>query len=565
MNQLRQATANIQEQVGKMTATQKLLLASLTVIASMTLFLVSQYASKPSMVDLMASGGEANTVQALQAGGFNAQMVDGKIVLPDGQQRFALAYLSESGQLPGDTTLMFSNLIGSQDWKASSSQHRQQFNIALQNELSSVLSKFSSISRANVILDVPMTSGLGRASRKATASVTLFTQSGGPISQGMVDAAARLVSGAVSGLTPDGVQVIDGTTGQARVTTNDESLSSTRYLDYAGQVEKHTQQKIETMFAHIPGVVVSVTARVDITSVQSTENQFLPTGKGSVSVVSGETKTSNSTKQSSRGGEPGVRSNQTASIGTGGGSGTSAEDETGDTQFQVAIGQKTTSVVDPRGMPTQLNASIIIPQEYIESIIKRSRPEVEGEEPTPITAQESQDFFDTLRSTFESLIQPHLVGVGPEGLPVTGNLMVSMAPVGFSVVANGGTQSVGLLGSLASGNGGGGLGASGGLIEKAMIGVLAFISFIMMFIMMKRTGKKIELPSAQELVGVPPHLEAIDDLVGEASEGEHVMTGIEIDDQLLEVQQLREQVAELIKLDPETAAGLVDRWAEHVD
>mgnify|MGYP003630077643 CR=1 FL=1 len=564
MDQLRQALANIQQQIGKMNASQKLLLASLAVIATMTLFLVSQYASKPAMVDLVSAGGEASTVQALQAGGFDAQMIDGKVVLPDGQQRFALAYLSESGQLPGDTTLMFSNLIGSQDWKASSAQHRQQFNIALQNELSGVISKFSSISRANVILDVPQTSGLGRASRKATASVTLFTQSGGPISQDMVDAAARLVSGAVSGLTPDGVQVVDGTTGRARTTTNDEALSSTRYLDYAGQVEKHTQQKIETMFAHIPGVVVSVTARVDITSVQSTENKYLPKDEGSVQMLAGETKSSNSTSQTSRGAEPGVRSNQTASINTGRGSGTSAEDETGDTQFQVAIGQKTTSVVDPRGMPTQLNSSVIIPQEYIESIIKRSRPEVEGEEPASITSQEAQDFFESIRLTFESLVRPHLVGVGPQGEPVTGNLTVSMAPLGLSLISGGGAQSVGLLGSLAGGNGGGGmLGSTGGLIEKAMIGVLAFVSFVMMFMMMKRTGKNIELPSAQELVGVPPHLETLDDLVGEASEGEHVMTGIEIDDQLVEVQQLREQVAELIKQDPESAAGLVDRWATH--
>jgi len=559
MDQLRQAMGNIQRQVGKMTASQKLLLASLVVIAMMTLFLVSQYAAKPAMVELMAAGGQVDTVRSLQGGGFDAKVVNGQVVVPEGQQRYALAYLSESGQLPGDTTILFSNLIGSQDWKASSSQHRQQFNIALQNELSRIITNFSSINRANVILDVPQSTGLGRASRSATASVTLFTLSSGPISQNMVDATARLVSGAVAGLSPQAVQVIDGTTGRARTTTDEETQVSSRYLEYSTQVENHTKQKIESLLNRVPGVVVSITARVDITQVHSSELLYATPGEGTVSAVSSEKTIANSTKQATPGAEPGVRSNQTASINSGTGSGSSTENETGDRQFENAIGQRTKTVVDPRGMPTHLSASVIIPQEYIESVIERARPEVEGEDPTPVTDQEAIDFFETFRPTFEGLIQPHLVSVGPDGQSIPGTLTVSMTPLGTSLTMMGDIKSAGLMGSLAGG--GGMLGSAGDLIEKGLVVALAAISFLMMLMMVKRSSKKIELPSAKELVGVPPHLETVGDLVGEAGEGDHVMTGIEIDDQILEVQQIREQVAELIKQDPETAAGLVDRWA----
>lgn len=563
MDQLRRASANIQQQVGKMTASQKLLLASLVVIAVMTLFLVSQYAAKPVMVDLMAAGGQVDTVRSLQSGGFDAQVVDGRVVLPEGQQRYALAYLSESGQLPGDTTLLFSNLIGSQDWKASSSQHRQQYHIALQNELSRTLGNFSSIHKASVILDIPLSSGLGRASRTGTASVTLFGNSGGPLSQDMVDAAARLVSGAVSGLSPVNVQVIDGSTGRARTASGDESQSSSRYLEYSNQVEKHISQKIEGLLGYIPGVVVSVTARVDITKVESSENVYLPSGEGSVSMVINDNKVTNSTKQASQSAEPGVRSNQSASINSAGGEGTSVESETGDTSFQVQIGQRTKRVSDPRGMPTHLSASIIVPQEYIESIIQRSRPVVEGEEPAPVTADEARNFFTTVRADFENQVQPHLVSVGEDGETTSGNLIVSMAPIGASISGMPGVQNVGFMSSLSGGEGM--LGTSGKLIETVLVGVLAVVSLGMMLMMVKRSSKKIELPSAQELVGVPPHLDSVGDLVGEASEGDHVMTGIEIDDQLLEVQHLREQVAELINQDPKSAAGLVERWAESAD
>jgi len=46
MDRLRKVLANIQTQLGGMTATQKLLVGSLVVILLMTLFLVSQYAGK---------------------------------------------------------------------------------------------------------------------------------------------------------------------------------------------------------------------------------------------------------------------------------------------------------------------------------------------------------------------------------------------------------------------------------------------------------------------------------------------------------------------------------------
>ncbi len=560
MDQLRRVMTQIQEQIAKMTASQKLLLASLAVIAVMTLFLVSQYAAKPSMVNLMAAGQQENTVRALQSAGFKAAVVDGQVVLPEGQQRAAVSYLAESGQLPGDTTLLFSNLIGSQDWKASSQQHRQQYNIALQNELAANIAHFSGVSKASVILDVPETTGLGRAARPSTASVTVFTAGTGGVPQNMVDAVARLVSGAVSGLNPEGVQVIDGSTGRACKVNSEESASSGRYLEYAAQVEKHTRGKIEGLFGHIPNVIVSVTAHVDITRVQSTENLFAPNGEGSVSLLSSETKTDSTTRQASRGAEPGVRSNQSVSINQGGGSGNSAEQNMGDTEFSTAIGSRTKTVLDPRGMPTHLSASVIIPQEYITKMIELGRVAEDGVEPQPVTQAEAEEFFALARANLESLVRPHLISMGPEGQVLQGELSLQMSPMGGLMVSPVGGQGVGMLGALTGG--GGALAGGGRLVETVLVGVLAVISLGMMAMMVKRTSKRIDLPDAEKLVGIPADLGTGGDLIGEASEGEHVMTGIEVDDQLVEVQHLREQVAEMIKQDPESAAGLVERWAE---
>lgn len=562
MEQLRRVMTQIQEQFAKLTASQKLLIASLAVIASMTLFLVSQYAAKPTMIDLMTAGSEFDTVGALQAGGFTAELEDGRVVIPEGQQRSALAYLAESGKLPGDTTLLFSNLIGSQDWKASSQQHRQQYNIALQNELSANIALFRGVQKASVILDIPQTSGLGRAARPATGSVTIFNSGVGGLSQDMVDAAAQLVASSVSGLSPERVRVIDGSTGRARKTSDDSTRSSGRYLEYAAEVEKHTREKIEGLFGHIPNVVVSVTAHVDITSVQSTENLYAPKDEGSVALLKSETKTDSTTQQASRGAEPGVRSNQAVSINQGGGSGNSSEQNMGDTEFDTAIGSRTKTVLDPRGMPTHLSASVIIPQEFIIQIISQSRTVADGEEAPPVTVDEAQNFFDQAKPSFEELVRPHLISMGAEGLIAQGDLSLQMAPMGGLMFSSGGGQGLGMLGSLTSGGSEGLLASGERFIETILVGVLAVIAMGMMGLMVKRSSKRIDLPNAAELVGIPPNLETNGDLIGEAGEGEHVMTGIEIDEQVVQVQHLREQVTDLIQSDPESAANLVERWAE---
>ena len=156
MNQLRRIIDNASTYIGQMGASQKLLLASLAVIAAMTMFLVSQYASKPSLVDLMSESGDPMALASLRSAGIDAQIVNGQIQVPPSQRTSAMALLAQSGQLPGDTTLLFQNLIQSQDWKASKEQHRQQFNIALQNELSRIISQFRFVKSANVILDVAL-------------------------------------------------------------------------------------------------------------------------------------------------------------------------------------------------------------------------------------------------------------------------------------------------------------------------------------------------------------------------------------------------------------------------
>jgi flagellar biosynthesis/type III secretory pathway M-ring protein FliF/YscJ len=98
------------------------------------------------------------------------------------------------------------------------------------------------------------------------------------------------------------------------------------------------------------------------------------------------------------------------------------------------------------------------------------------------------------------------------------------------------------------------------LIKTALLGVLAFVALGMMLMMVRKAGKSTKLPTAEELVGLPPALEPGTDVVGEAMEGDTAMQGIEIDDDALKTGKMLEEIGTLVKTNPQTAATVFSRW-----
>jgi flagellar biosynthesis/type III secretory pathway M-ring protein FliF/YscJ len=108
--------------------------------------------------------------------------------------------------------------------------------------------------------------------------------------------------------------------------------------------------------------------------------------------------------------------------------------------------------------------------------------------------------------------------------------------------------------------GGGFLAMGGGLIEKGLLGLLAAVALGLMFMMTRRTSKKVELPTAEEIVGLPPTLESKSDLIGEAEEGDSPLAGIELDESEVAAQKMLDQVKDLAKTNPDSAANMIKRW-----
>lgn len=570
MDALRQILANITEQAKKLSASHKLALASTALLLLTLLFVVAQWSGRPDMVELLpgAAPAEISAAESTLANvGFRVEPRNGRLMIAAADAPRARAVLAETGRMPSDKTLLFKNLIENSRWTNSQQDNERNYLNALMNELALTISQFKGVRTAKVIIDAPRPMGLGAAVKKPTASATVWTQSGEAMPQSMVDAVANFIAGSVAGLDVERVRIIDGTSGRQRRARAEESELSTTYLEHAARVEAQTRDKVLDLLSYIPGVIVAVTAQVDVTRVTRSTKSYLPEGEGSLAIEKRSTETTTRSVEAVPGGEPGPMSNQLADInrGLGGAAGGSESTET-TSESEAFAGVENETVVDPRGQPTMVAVSVNVPASFIEGLVK-----MKGGEPDAAAVARK---FEEVQAMIRASIRPQVRAM----TAATNQKLDSRAlealvdeSISVSIIPDGATATVaapqaGMLASFMGGGGGGGgggaFGPGGGLVEKGVLGLLAMVALGMMVVMVRKAGKKTEIPSAEELVGVPPSLELQADVIGEADEGELAMEGIEVGDEQMQSKKLLETVSQMVESNPESAAKLLNRWID---
>jgi flagellar biosynthesis/type III secretory pathway M-ring protein FliF/YscJ len=600
MDRLRAILATIGTQLGKLTVTQRLLIASLCVVMLMTFFLVSQYTGSPETKALLPTGtpdDQQKAVAFLNQKGIPYKVAtDGKVMVTPEQKYIALAAMTREQALPGDKKLLFEGLVTNTSWIKSLSDKQVEQNIALQNELARVIRAIPGIDDASVFISRPAEQvGLGAHAKKAVAQLTIFPSGGQGLDQQTVNALSDLISGSVSGLDPKDVAIIDGKNRRSYRAVSRDDLSAGgggSYIEQVAQVEKRLQEKLTEHLRFIPDVILSVNAIVDASRREFTKNEYLPKGAGTVSLPTKDTTTTNTSQSKASAAEPGVGSNIGMSVNQSGGSGlTTSNEEAGTNEYENKVGEVRTMQRDAQGRPTKINVTVSVPREYIAAIIKQGKSTTTGgggvatpatstttgaSEPTD--AEIAAKFDSDVKSKIEEMIAPLVEtegagatqGGGATGAVnpqlVAGTVKAFLIPVSM-VGTSGGGGGIGAgtgtkTGLFGGGSGGGMLSLllDGGVIKTAMLGVLAFVALGMMLMMVRKAGKAPKLPSAEELVGLPPALEPGTDVVGEAMEGDTAMAGIEIDDDALKTGKMLEEIGDLVKSNPQTAASVFTRW-----
>lgn len=586
MDQLRQVLETIRKHLGGLGASQKLLLGSLAVILVMTLGFIALYAGTPRMVELLpgiAPESQRSAANFLAAANIKHEIgADGKLKVPAEREVQARAMLAENGKLPGDKSIMFDTLIEKQSWINSRQQNEQLYIIALQNQLANDIANFKGVRSATVILDIPEASGIGRVVRQPTASATVVSRDGLPLAQATVDAIAGYIAGSRAGLEIDRVRVIDSAAGKQRRATTETDLIPTTYLEHATRVETLTRDKIAEMLGYIPGVIVSVTAQVDVTKVNSVTTEQLPKGQGTLNELKRTTEKEEKSVQvspggggagggSGAGGEAGLQANVGADLNRGGrtAGGSNTSTTTSDSEFEIIPGTKQSTVVDPRGMATMVAVSVNVPRGFVSALVNSaagSAGSAGGGAATPPTDQQIDDQFDkAIRPKIEASIRPHVRtmmasanrAMSDQELDRLVQQSVSVALMPVDLPASAQPAKAGLLGGV-----GGGFALGGGIIDKVVLGGMAVLALGMMLMLVKKAGKKQDVPTAEELIGLPPQLDGGSDLIGEAHEGDAPLEGIEVDEDQVQSQKILEQVGDLVNENPGSAAKLLQRWMQ---
>ena len=561
MDRIRVILATVQKHLGGMNASQKLLIASGVVILLMTLFLVTQYASTPQMVALSREGGdEQDRLHGFLATSKWERGVDydlspsGDVVVRPELKYKIVADMSQSGQLPEQTGIFFDNLFDIQTFTQTNQQHHTAYLIAKQNELGRVISEMPGIDRAKVMLNVPPTTGIGHRMSKASASVSVQTVSGDRIAQRTVDAIAAFVAGATERVNIEDVSITDGLASY-KARDPDELVLGDR-LSYARGIEREFERKIEPIVG-IEGARVMVTADVNLSRSQIDELYVLPNNEGSqVFTIRDRTM---DTEDASKGGgaEPGIRSNTGATVNTGSGPGQSSTTSEVESEMSAQPGSRRTKTDVPGGDWTKIVATIGIPRGSIVRMLQsQGTPGAEGEAPLP-DDQEVTGAFEAQKQRLTEAVQEHLTATTRKGERVAGVVKVTLLPIdapSTGGLAPGAASPTGFPFLELAGGG-------SGLMERVLVGALALFAVGMMLMMVRKAGKKIELPSPEELVGIPPALASENDIVGEADETDTPMTGIEVDDHQAQANKMLEQVSDLVQKNPETAARLIGRWS----
>lgn len=561
MDRLNGVLDQIKRALRELSGTQKLLIASLVVILAMTMFLVVRYTAQPAMVAMLPGAPSADQSEAArflreQGVAFKRNQANEVLVSPELSEAL-VAGMFESGYTPSDTTLYFNNLIDRQSWTMSSTQIDQMYNTALQNQLARSIGMFKGVSRADVVIDAPEPRSLGMAVRQPTASINIVMEGNRSLSQQMVDGAAGMVASAKAGLRLENIRVIDGNSGrQFRPRTEEDGFAG-NYLEYVIKNEEKVYDKLAGSLSYIPGVIIAVNAQIDARRSVVETSTVLDPGKGTVTAPLRETTQERTQQSASRGAEPGVRPNTGLDINNAGASGNTLTDVSTTSEFETQFGRRVERITDPRGTPLKIAATINIPRSFFVAQWRAANGSSDNPADdvlAPVIAQE----ISRIREGVIPLIDSESAGGAP------GSVVVSVIPdINRLREAMPEAFAAGAGGAAASGSGGiGGILAAAGGVRTVVLTALALAALALMAVTVRRATKADKLPTAEELVGLPPALSGETDLVGEAGEADAALSGIELTDDAIQSQKVLEQVVDMVKQRPSESASLLNRWIQ---
>jgi flagellar biosynthesis/type III secretory pathway M-ring protein FliF/YscJ len=534
----------IRQQLAGLTATQRMLVGTLVAVMVLTLLYWGKYAGNPEMVPVLDQSLNEDEIgridMALEGRGIPHSVSGGKVLVPADRKMEVVADLMFQQMLPRETRSAFEEMSKQISPFGGPSERDANYNHATELTLAQIIRRFPGVGDAQVIIN-PKSERRVENSIVPTATVFITTRDpSAPIKQ-LIASAADGVAGSVSGLTRGHVSVIvNGMSHRVPDVDNNPMALSDDLLDRKQRSEERLEQKIRDQFAYIQGLTATVT--VDVENRSMTEQKTVYDADHTV-VKPNEIQSSNSESNSAPppAAEPGVGANAAASIATSGGGGsqnTTTSDEK--TKNTILPSSTLTNTQTPAGKDTAQSATVRVPRSYFVGIFKQRNANAKDPDDTALQTIATAE-LTSIRNGVKKCV----------GLKSDDDLSVDMytdaTPGTALVMATTTTPASPALGSVT---------AYG---KEIAIGVLAVVSLFLMSSMVRKSAPA-PLVAAQVVSEPPPILAAGEGLAGEAAMSDATLSGMELDDDAVQTQQMLEQVSTMVKENPDGAAALVKRW-----
>jgi len=541
MEFIKRNLTQIQAQLGSMSFATRWLIGSLVVIMLLVGGMLVYWGGAADMVpvDGIKTGTTAEAVAMLEADGINTRVSGGKLLVKKDDLHQAVASLSRGGRLNPNASAAFDELLSDEgsSWMLSSTDKNRRYLLAKGHFLSAVIGSFPNVESASVILDKPEANGFGVTHVDSSASVMVTMRAGSKVSRQTADTLIHMVASAVAGLQEQHVTVSDTVNSRSFTAADPLEEDAIASVEATLANERLHKQKIEQVLRSWEGVMVAV----KIVTSQVVREQVQETTWDKPAISSAQT-TETVQRNVSNAGEPGIRPNVGSTIDGGGSSGTELTENTSTEEFSNPLAARIANISKAGNMIRKINVSVVVPRSYYVRIFKAQNPEAEAP-----TDEELQPIIDKEQAKIAKVVEPQIVSSDEDMQP--GQISVEMVydQAYLEPVAAGVSSGLGAV-------------VSSDMAQNGILAGLAVMSFGLMFYMVRRATRKEEMPSIEELAGVPPTLPTDDDLIGEVEEMGNTLDGVELDEDELRARQIADQISDLVRANPEEAGGLLTKW-----
>lgn len=316
-----------------------------------------------------------------EAGLKNWELEGNRIKIPGGEKHVFIAALAEYNALPADPYTHLTGVMNGSNPFTSRFELDVKMKAAKQQELALVISRFRNVEQASVLFDEVEKDGLRRQKIK-TASVAVQTNGAG-LEEGQVKAIRNLLSSSYAGLERGSISITDTTSGISHSEPGDAASGGDGlYASAKKQYEADWRKKIIDRLAMVPGINVGVNVEMhpeiqaDTTTVKY-DPKVVPIRASESTLDS----TSSGPNMSGRPGAVpngvGAVGNQPAEVATMPGPKSSQNSTTSETVSMA--GHEQTLLRKSPLVPQRVTASIDVPLSYFVKVWRQANPTPAGQ------------------------------------------------------------------------------------------------------------------------------------------------------------------------------------------